>query len=133
MSMTTASTKWQTTGWRTPDRFRYRSAIYQPASTDEYAKIDERERRAAPLHHGRLLQGDATIPPIANPGVKFAIVDMTWETYPITCANFFASEEVGYLAGTLVALMSTSKVIGAIGVSNPAGGCIHGLFQYGAQ
>jgi len=61
------------------------SAIYQPASTDEYAaKIDECVSAGSALCITvGFLQGDATMAAaIANPGVKFAIVDMTWETYP---------------------------------------------------
>jgi basic membrane protein A len=43
-------------------------------------------------------------------------VDATWDTYPDNLRGIiFASDEVGYFAGTLAGLMSTSKVIGAIG------------------
>ena len=47
---------------------------------------------------------------------KFAIIDISYENYlPNLRGMTFASEEVGYLAGTLAALMSQSDVIGDLG------------------
>jgi basic membrane protein A len=61
--------------------------------------------------------GDATwAAAAANPGVDFAIVDTTWESYPENLRGMvFASEQVGYLAGTLAGLMTESDVVGAVG------------------
>lgn len=114
------------------------SAIYQPASTDEYAaKIAECVSAGSALciTVGWSL-GDATMAAaIANPGVNFAIVDMSWDTYPDNLRGItFASEQVGYLAGTLAGLMSTSKVIGAIGgLPIPSVDAFMTPYQYGAQ
>ncbi len=46
---------------------------------------------------------------------KFAIVDVSLDHYPSNIRGVtFASEEAGYLAGTLAGLMSESDVIGAV-------------------
>ncbi len=52
----------------------------------------------------------------ANPGVDFAIGDGTWESYPENLRGVtYASEQVGYLAGTLAGLMTGSDVVGGVG------------------
>ena len=52
----------------------------------------------------------------ANPGADFAILDVTWQTYPSNLrGTTFVAEEAGYLAGTLAGLMTTSGVVGAVG------------------
>jgi basic membrane protein A len=60
---------------------------------------------------------DATLTKAAaNSGTDFAIVDFSWETYPSNLRGMvFASDEVGYLAGTLAGMMTVSDVIGAVG------------------
>ncbi len=70
-----------------------------------------------------------------NPGVNFAIVDVTWEDYPDNLRGItFASEQAGYLAGTLAGLMTTSKVIGAIGgMDIPPVTAFMLPYRYGAQ
>jgi basic membrane protein A len=61
------------------------------------------------------------VEPISNTAAvytqtKFAIVDGSYENYlPNVRGILFASEQVGYLAGTLAALMSQSNVIGDLG------------------
>lgn len=51
-----------------------------------------------------------------NPGVNFAIVDVTWDSYPTNLRGMgFAQEQIGYLAGTLAGLMTESDVAGAVG------------------
>jgi basic membrane protein A len=46
----------------------------------------------------------------------FAVVDGTFQTYPDNLRGIsFVSEEAGYLAGTLAALMSESGKVGAVG------------------
>jgi basic membrane protein A len=51
-----------------------------------------------------------------SPTVKFAVVDFAYSTYlPNLRGIGFHSEEVGYLAGTLAAMMSKSKIIGDLG------------------
>jgi len=50
-----------------------------------------------------------------NSGTYFAIVDVTYDTYPDNLRGItFASDEAGYLAGTLAGMMSESDVIGAV-------------------
>jgi basic membrane lipoprotein Med (substrate-binding protein (PBP1-ABC) superfamily) len=52
----------------------------------------------------------------ANPDTLFAIIDVTYDTYPDNLRGItFASDEAGYLAGTLAGMMSVSDVIGAVG------------------
>jgi basic membrane protein A len=51
-----------------------------------------------------------------SPTVSFAVLDVAYEHYlPNVRGIVFSSEEVGYLAGTLAALMSQSKTIGDLG------------------
>ncbi len=51
----------------------------------------------------------------ANPGTLFAIVDTSFESYPDNLRYMmFAADEAGYLAGTLVGLMTQSDIIGAV-------------------
>jgi len=71
----------------------------------------------------------------ANPAVKFAIVDMSWENYPANLRGMvFAADEVGYLAGTLAGLMTESRTIGAIGgMPIPAVDAFLIPYEYGAQ
>ncbi len=93
--------------------------VYLPASEDEYAaKITQcvTEANALCITVGFGMT-DATLAAAnTNPGVNFAIIDNTYETYPANLrGTTFASEEVGYLAGTLAGLMTTSSTIGAIG------------------
>ena len=114
------------------------SAIYPPASADEYAaKIAECVSAGNELciTVGYSMM-DATMNAAGlNIDVDFAIVDATWDTYPANLRGMtFASEEVGYLAGTLAGLMSTSKIIGAIGgfPIPPVDNFIF-PYQYGAQ
>jgi basic membrane protein A len=75
------------------------SAIYPPASADEYAaKIAECVSAGSALCITvGYFMGDATMAAAnANPGVSFAIVDATWDTYPDNLRGIiFASDEVG--------------------------------------
>jgi basic membrane protein A and related proteins len=51
-----------------------------------------------------------------NPSVKFAVIDVTYASYPPNLRGLiFASDEVGYLAGALSALMTTSDKLGVVG------------------
>jgi basic membrane protein A len=51
----------------------------------------------------------------ANPGTAFAIVDLEFGSYPANLRGMiFASDEVGYLAGTLAGLMTQSDVVGSV-------------------
>jgi basic membrane protein A and related proteins len=53
---------------------------------------------------------------LANPGTKFAILDIVYEDYPANLQGVtFASEQAAYLAGTLAGKMTESDVIGMIG------------------
>jgi basic membrane protein A len=53
---------------------------------------------------------------ILEPEIKFGIIDVSYDIYPINLRGMvFATEQVGYLAGTLAGLMSESNVIGSIG------------------
>ncbi len=52
----------------------------------------------------------------ANPDVKYAIVDFTYETYPSNLRSlYFEVDQPAYLAGVLARLMSQSTVVGDIG------------------
>jgi basic membrane protein A len=47
---------------------------------------------------------------------KFAVIDAAYEDYPSNLRGIvFASEQVGYLAGTLAAMMTQSDIIGDLG------------------
>ena len=53
---------------------------------------------------------------VLYPGTSFALVDYVWENQPPNLRGMtFASDQAGYLAGTLAALMSDSHVVGAVG------------------
>ena len=53
---------------------------------------------------------------LANPGVYFAIVDYTYESYSANLRGmYFAVEEAGYLGGVLAARMTGSQKLGAVG------------------
>ncbi len=96
--------------------------VYQPANTDEYyTKLVECAGAGNALCISVGFEmGDATITAAGNfPAVNFATVDMDWPEYPSNLRGLtFNSAEVGYLAGTLAALMSNSHIIGAIGGMN---------------
>jgi basic membrane protein A len=52
----------------------------------------------------------------ANPAVKFAVIDESYESYPNNLRGmWFASQEPSYLAGTLAGLMTQSDKLGVIG------------------
>jgi basic membrane protein A and related proteins len=68
-------------------------------------------------------------------GTSFAIVDVTWESCPDNLRGMaFASDEVGYLAGTVAGMMTESDLIGAIGGMSipPVNDFIYG-YRNGAQ
>ena len=68
-------------------------------------------------------------------GTRFAVVDVAWETYPDNLRGIaFASDEVGYLAGTVAGMMTESDLIGAIGGMSiaPVDDFIYG-YRNGAQ
>lgn len=51
----------------------------------------------------------------SNPGTLFGLIDVPYDSYPDNLRSMiFASDEAGYLAGTLAGLMSQSDVIGAV-------------------
>ena len=112
--------------------------IYPTSPEDDYAT-----QLAACVAGGNILcitvgysMTDATLAAaIANPEVNFAIVDASWDTYPDNLRGIkFNEAEVGYLAGTLAGLMSTSNVIGAIGgFPIPPVDNFMFPYQYGAQ
>jgi basic membrane protein A len=52
----------------------------------------------------------------ANPATSFAIVDVEFEDYASNLRGIsFATEEAGYLAGTLAGLMTQSNMVGGVG------------------
>ncbi|HUV95025.1 MAG TPA: BMP family ABC transporter substrate-binding protein [Anaerolineae bacterium] len=72
---------------------------------------------------------------VANPETDFAIIDYTYETCPSNLRGItFASDQVGYLAGTLAGMMTVSDVIGAVGGMDipPVANYIDG-YRNGAQ
>jgi basic membrane protein A and related proteins len=55
----------------------------------------------------------------ANPATLFAIVDWTYENYPANLRGItFDYDQMGYLAGSLAGLMSTTNNVGDIGGPN---------------
>ncbi len=65
---------------------------------------------------GFLFEGPISTAAEIYTNTKFAIVDSTLVNYPPNVRGItFKSEEVGYLAGTLAALMSQSNIIGDLG------------------
>jgi basic membrane lipoprotein Med (substrate-binding protein (PBP1-ABC) superfamily) len=93
--------------------------VYTPIDPTDYAaKIQQcvDEGNALCVTVG-FLMGDATLAAAQNnPATHFAIVDVTWDTYPANLRGMdFAEEQVGYLAGTLAGLMTGSDVIGGVG------------------
>jgi basic membrane protein A len=51
-----------------------------------------------------------------NPGTSFAIVDVTWDSYPANLRGIgFGVEGGGYLAGVLAGLMTQNDIVGGIG------------------
>ncbi|NJD58091.1 MAG: BMP family ABC transporter substrate-binding protein [Anaerolineales bacterium] len=65
---------------------------------------------------GFLTQEEISAAAAAYPTTYFAIVDAASSIYPTNLRSLlFASEEVGYLAGTLAGRMSQSDTIGALG------------------
>ena len=123
---------------RAEDQLDVIGHVYQPANPDEdYAKLAECAGAGNALCISVGFEmGDATITAAGNfPGVNFATVDMDWPEYPSNLRGLiFNSAEVGYLAGTLAALMSNSHIIGVIGGMNipPVNEFIQ-PYQYGAE
>lgn len=93
--------------------------VYTPADPGDYAAQIQQcvdDGNALCVTVGFLMVDDTWNAAAANPGVHFAIVDATWETYPGNLRGMaFAAEEAGYLAGTLAGLMTASNVVGGIG------------------
>jgi basic membrane protein A len=71
----------------------------------------------------------------SNPGTYFATVDFAYDTYPDNLRGItFASDEAGYVAGTLAGLMTQSDVVGSIGgMSIPAVDLFVDGYRNGAQ
>ncbi|HOU11556.1 MAG TPA: ABC transporter substrate-binding protein [Anaerolineae bacterium] len=95
------------------------SRIYTSASEEDYApNLQQCALDGNTLCIGvSFLMADAISQTAAlYPGTTFALVDMAWETTPPNLRGMtFAEDQAGYLAGTLAALMSSSRTIGAVG------------------
>jgi basic membrane protein A len=94
-------------------------SVYTPTSETEYeSKLQQcaDEGNDLCISVGFLLK-DATLNVANNnPGTSFASVDTSFESYSENLRGMlFAADESGYLAGTLVGLMTQSDVIGTIG------------------
>ena len=93
--------------------------IYTPTSEADYEPLLEQcvdDGNDLCLSVGYLMAGATWDAAAANPGVDFAIVDVGWDSYPSNLRGMeFADDEVGYLAGTLAGLMTSSDVVGAVG------------------
>lgn len=92
---------------------------YSPASDADYGPLLQQcvdDGNALCLSVGFMMAGATWDTAAANPGVDFAIVDSSWDSYPDNLRGMvFASEQVGYLAGTLAGLMTSSDVVGGVG------------------
>ncbi len=93
--------------------------VYTSASTADYEPnllqcVDD--GNALCLSVGfRLVDATAAVA-AGNPGTRFAIADVIYDSYPANLRGMaFASDEVGYLAGTLAGLMTQSDIVGTIG------------------
>ncbi len=113
--------------------------VYIPVADEYTAAINQcvSESNVLCITVGFLL-ADATMSAAsANPGVKFMIVDYSWEEpqYPANLrGSFFAVDEAAYLAGTMAGLMSESDKIGVIGgMSIPPVNDFILPYIYGAQ
>lgn len=93
--------------------------VYAPADSSEYEpKLQEcaDDGNDLCISVGFLTADAISKTAAANPATDFAIVDVPFESYPDNLRGItFASDEVGYLAGALAAMMSDSDVIGAVG------------------
>ncbi len=104
---------------RAEDELGVVGTVYTPTSSSEYeAKLQEciDEPNDLCIAVG-FTMADATLTKAnANSGTDFAIVDFSWDTYPSNLRGMvFASDEAGYLAGTLAGMMAVSDTIGAVG------------------
>ena len=94
-------------------------SVYTPTNSAEYEDklqqcVDEGNDLCVSV--GFLLTEATSNLANANPGTIFANVDGSYESYPENLRGMlFAEDESGYLAGTLVGMMTQSDVIGAIG------------------
>ena len=95
-----------------------KGAVIESTSEDDYAKniktfLDQKYDMIVTV--GFKL-GDATLKAAQdNPGVKFAIVDYTYKTYPSNLAGLvFSEDQPGFLAGALAGLLTKTNVIGEV-------------------
>jgi basic membrane protein A len=70
-----------------------------------------------------------------NPGTLFAIVDITYPSYPDNLrGTTFAADQAGYLAGALAGMMSESGVVGAVaGMEIPPVAVWAEPYRYGSE
>ncbi len=112
--------------------------VYTPTGSSDYAaKVQQCVTDGNDLClTSSWLMGDITQAAAnGNPNTKFAILDVSYDSYPGNLRGIiFKSEEAGYLAGTLAGLMSQSHVIGDIGGMPipPVDAFVHG-YRNGAQ
>jgi basic membrane protein A and related proteins len=92
---------------------------YTPASDADYGPLLQQcvnDGNGLCLSVGFMMADATWDTAAANPGIDFAIVDTSWDSYPDNLRGMvFASEQVGYLAGTLAGLMTSSDVVGGVG------------------
>jgi len=113
-------------------------AVYTPTDSSDYgAKIQQCADEGNVLCIASTFSLREAVANVAtsNPAVYFTMMDWTYDSYPanLRSANF-AHDEVGYMAGTLAGLMTSSNVVGDIGgMSIPAVDEFVYAYRNGAQ
>lgn len=93
--------------------------LYEPASSDEYATLLQQcvnDGNQLCFGVGFLMTDAVSAAAAANPGTKFAILDVSLETPPANLRGItFDEKQVGYLAGALAGKMTGSNKVGVVG------------------
>ncbi len=93
--------------------------LYQPATNDDYDALLQQcatDGNDMCIGVGYLLTGPIENAANLHPSIKYAIVDVSYASYPSNLRGLvFASDEAGYLAGSLSAAMTTSARLGMVG------------------
>jgi basic membrane protein A len=105
--------------WRAQNELGVFIRTYESASENDYLpNLQQCINDGATLCFGvAFLMGDAVNDAaLANPTKKFAILDYTYNSYPLNLRGItFAVDQAGYLAGALAASMAGVDKVGAVG------------------
>jgi basic membrane lipoprotein Med (substrate-binding protein (PBP1-ABC) superfamily) len=99
--------------------FGFQTSYIETASQADYAKNIATALTSKPtviVTVGFLLATDTLAAATANPNVKFIGIDQFQTSYPANYVGVtFREDQGGYLAGTMAALLTKSKVVGVVG------------------